>query len=175
METQREVKGERNWVKEMKRGRKRGRKVLVFFSLTGFLGNDWVVMVLRLNLPNGTEAQPAPWCLFLSIFYLFHFRHTNHTYIQNLHLICMAAHCFLPFFLICYPIFFLAHSAESSGQSRDLWLANQRRGYFLRNPLCQQVSSLRPHMLTWALNHCWKRLWFMLSLLRSDLELNISL
>lgn len=101
------------------------------------------------------EAQPAPWCLFLSIFHLFFFFFIRDIkIIQNPHFIRMTAHCFLPFFFFICPLFFLAHSAESSGQSRDLWLAIQWRGYFLRNLFCQPLSSLVLHMLTWA-NIIW--------------------
>lgn len=134
----------------MKNGRKRGRKGPGFFSITGFLGNDWPVMVLSLNSPNETRGPASP-MMFISL----HFSSFPFFFICDIKIIYTESAfnlysnpLFSSLFLICYPLFFLAHSAKSSGQSRDLWPANQRRGYFLRNPLCQQLSSSWPHMLT---------------------------
>lgn len=99
--------GKRSWVKVMRTWRKRGKERPGFlFPNSGFLDNDWAVMVLSLSSPNETRGRPAPWCLFLSIFHLFLFfffncnSHTHKSYIQNLHFIWIVAHCtvFLPFF-----------------------------------------------------------------------------
>lgn len=147
---ERVVAGERKWGK-VKAKRERGWRSLVFlFANSGFLGNDRAVMVLSLNSPNETR-RPASSVMFISLhFSSFPF------FICDIKIIYTGSAFHLydsPLFSSPFshllPLFFLAHSAEFSGQSKDLWLASQRRGYFLRN-LCQQLCSLRPHMLTWA-------------------------
>lgn len=131
--------------------KERKERLGFLFPNSGFQGNDCAVIVLSFNLPNETRGPASP-MMFISLhfssFRFFPFIcdikiiHTESALHLNGSLLFSSS-----FFPHLRPFCF-AHSAESSGQSWDLWLANQQRGYFLRNPLCQQLSSLLPHMLT---------------------------
>lgn len=106
--------GKRSWVKVMRTWRKRGKERSGFlFPNSGFLDNDWAVMVLSLSSPNETRGRPAQWCLFLSIFHLFLFFSSivTHTHTQIIHtesafhLNCSPLYCFPPLFFIRYHLF----------------------------------------------------------------------
>ncbi len=90
-----------------RRGEKEEGKARFSFPNSGFLCNDWAIMVLSLDPPNETRGPASP-MMFISL----HFSSVSLFFIcdikivQNPHFICMTAHCFLPFFLI-YPYFFL--------------------------------------------------------------------
>lgn len=125
------------------------------------------------------EAQPGWWCLFLSIFHLFLY----FLFICDIKIIykqsafnLYGSSLFSSIFLICYPLFFLAHSAKSPGQSRALWLANQWRGIFSeKSPLPATFFTAASYAdpSKCLLNHCWETLWPKLSFFSSDLELNM--
>lgn len=105
---------ESEW-KRRREEKKRKERPGFLFPNSGFLDNDWAVMVLSLNSPNETRGPASP-MMFISLhfssFSFFSFV-TQKSYIQNLPFICTAAHCFLPFFSSATPYFFL-HIQQSA-------------------------------------------------------------
>lgn len=145
--------------------RKRGRRGLLFSLLTldsWVMTGPWGYGASICQMKQ--EAPPGPRCLFLSIFHLspffFQLWHKK-SYKQNLHFICMAAHCFLPPFFsphLLPPIFFLHIQHGPRARAGICGLVTNRWDFFFffmkkkkrEIPICQQLSLARPHMLTRA-------------------------
>lgn len=92
-------------------GEEKKRKERPGFLLvnSGFLGNDWAVMVLSLNSPNETRG-PASVMMFISLHFssfFFHLWHKNHIYRICISFVWQPTVSFHFFFSSATPNFFL--------------------------------------------------------------------
>lgn len=97
------------------------------------------------------EAQPARWCLFLSIFHLFLFSIlTWKSHIQNLHFIGPTAHCFLPPVSRLLPPTFSCKFSKVLSPKQGFVADEPTEGIFSEKSPLPTSFCKWPHMLTRA-------------------------